>query len=692
MRTLIRNVSGGTVTLPTPYDRILEPGEFAVVEDSVDAVVSYLGVLPRTLKYEAVAEGNAVDMVAGAELAPLIASITGFRLMFRPNGADVGPVIFNTWAPLYAQLVKMRAANEVGTFTIEFDDGPDQDMIVIPSDGQTYDMTRTEWVNAATSSFPSVNVGDEIGDDITIIGLTRISNLFIISDQGDSTNPPIVMTDGSGDGLTLKLDDGAILFGTGIVRAPGGVGEMILIAGDFTWIGYGVGPAVFVDDDAELAIRLVGERSILSNNALYSATGGWDEFGVEVYSPSAVWSVDQPGFFGFTDITTLVYNPMVAPPGLTLSPPWALIGTLGIPGSVMQVTGDVDIARYPPPAHAYNKGEIFAVKRTDGGTAPITLLQNAWNDTIDGDFEFTIMGSRAWAVLASDGVSNWNVLSAGPSVFSTSGQPPGADLYGVGDPNDSVVVVVTEAQVGTFYRELGTSRRWYRYGFNTYNWRPIEMDPQDGFLCKHLPDSEYSLSGITSTTGTATALNGGELGHPGVWTLGVSAVATPDRARYFKAGGGSPAQGLVPGAGKIFMFEQLQIPLLPDGVQNFSFRSLGMDELNAADPQNGIWMEVNLGVNGSTNWFLCAANAGTRTRIDLGIPPTPGLWTTIAIIVDAGNNFADALIDGTLFGTISTNLPTIGFAMNDQLVKTLGAVARTVKVDWYHLAVLTSRQ
>jgi len=271
---------------------------------------------------------------------------------------------------------------------------------------------------------------------------------------------------------------------------------------------------------------------------------------------------------------------------------------------------------------------------------------------------------------------------------------PASMLSGASAPDEALVA----AAIGTHYWQIGTSIIWVKYGPNDYNWRPLSCDPMDGAVrAGLLADAEFSVTNYTSTAGTATAANsGGEPGRLSVFVFSVTSNVTPDRTRNFFAGGGSPAQGIVPGGGAIYMFKSIKIPTLSDGANAFQLRLLGGDSLVATANLNGVWIENDFAAYGDNNWRGRTCLGGVNSTVDLGVAPTAGAWTKIGAVINSLGTLATFLVDDVAVGTLATNIPVAaanGFALQDIFFKTTGAAGvLTYQHDYYYSAMLSSAQ
>jgi hypothetical protein len=91
------------------------------------------------------------------------------------------------------------------------------------------------------------------------------------------------------------------------------------------------------------------------------------------------------------------------------------------------------------------------------------------------------------------------------------------------------------------------------------------------------------------------------------------------------------------------------------------------------------------------NWFFVCSNGTTETAIDTGVASTLGVYRSHRIVVAADLSSATAYMDGSLVGTITTNLPTTSQSMmlgqNNVRTSTTGT-AVGVRVDSMYIRMM----
>jgi len=194
---------------------------------------------------------------------------------------------------------------------------------------------------------------------------------------------------------------------------------------------------------------------------------------------------------------------------------------------------------------------------------------------------------------------------------------------------------------------------------------------------------------IATGGGTNTAGSALGNGHPGTITQSVATLAV-DGAAVVCAGASGTAGVIFFGGGVVTWEAIHNIPTLSDGVDRIDLRVGMHDGAGVAQPTDGVYLEYSLALNASQNYFLCAASGGVRTKTDTGIIAVAGSTRKAIITVNAAGTSVTVTIDGVAgAAAVVANIPTaVGnntFAANLQLVKALGAAARTVIHDYYNL-------
>jgi hypothetical protein len=193
----------------------------------------------------------------------------------------------------------------------------------------------------------------------------------------------------------------------------------------------------------------------------------------------------------------------------------------------------------------------------------------------------------------------------------------------------------------------------------------------------------YSVTAVSGTGAIASAAP--TAGRQGVISLSVSAVADAAAPRA------DSATSVLLGSGKVYFEAAAAISTSEDGVNRFSTRA-GLGDVTAGDFVDGVYFESSLAGNGSVNWFRCTASNSVRTKTDTSVAATGGgTYQRLRWRANAAGSQVDYWVDDVSVGSNTTNIPTA--AGRDcgpilQAIKTLGAAARTVLVDYADWAFL----
>jgi hypothetical protein len=211
-------------------------------------------------------------------------------LTFRPGSVDTGPVVFNAWAPLYAQLVALRTdpvIDDSGLFTIIMDDN--DGAVVIPAGAYDMDRTRWEGVRGFSTSGPSVTMAE--GSSVT--NLLSITGCAVRQTSGNTT-PNITITAGQ----TLSL------YATTMIGPGSGTSQLLFSTGgatlrlsDDTTIQSGDGTQVIlIDAGSTLTVLIDGALAQLLGGTIVG--DGTTFLNVFIRSEGGIFSWPQIDFAG----------------------------------------------------------------------------------------------------------------------------------------------------------------------------------------------------------------------------------------------------------------------------------------------------------------------------------------------------------------------------------------------------------
>ncbi len=137
--------------------------------------------------------------------------------------------------------------------------------------------------------------------------------------------------------------------------------------------------------------------------------------------------------------------------------------------------------------------------------------------------------------------------------------------------------------------------------------------------------------------------------------------------------------------GGVAMFEMLvRIPTLSVVAQEYIIRLGFGDLVTGADHVDGIYFEYNRLTN--VNWLLKTANNSVRTSTDSTVAVAAGAWIKLKAIVNNNGTNVDYYINGTLVGSVTTNIPTTVARVSGPtliIVKSAGTTGLTMLVDYF---------
>lgn len=137
--------------------------------------------------------------------------------------------------------------------------------------------------------------------------------------------------------------------------------------------------------------------------------------------------------------------------------------------------------------------------------------------------------------------------------------------------------------------------------------------------------------------------------------------------------------------GGVATFETaIYIPTLSDASNEYSIR-VGMgDVVTGADFVDGVYFEYVRTT--SVNWSLKTALNSARTLVDSTVAVAAGAWIKLKAVVNDNGTNVDYYINGTLVGSVTTNIPvTVARVCSPALViaKSVGTTARTMLADYF---------
>jgi hypothetical protein len=326
---------------------------------------------------------------------------------FKPGGGGVGPVEYQDWAALEAAKEAHRVDNPGSSYIIEVDD-----TVVSPA------------VMPAGGPYNLVNCKLRGGDKVTELDLAigssatgfrhveknlTIQNRTLTPFDSSLANNDIIVID---LGCAVTSKDGSAAVWDASSLAPGEA--VSILANRVSHIGGGgtsSAPILTGFAANTICVSVLGVGSSLQNESIVGASGA---FLLQRYSSPVQWAL-QTSWLG-TEMAPTLYNS----PGFLPNPFRAAAATASITlafgewgrfdvsgGAVSQDMPSINAANA---SRMYPGGLVMVSEVTN--TAGLTLNASS-GDTINGSASFAVPAG-ATAILASDGVSDWRIISVYP--------------------------------------------------------------------------------------------------------------------------------------------------------------------------------------------------------------------------------------------------------------------------------------
>jgi hypothetical protein len=368
-------------------------------------------------------------------------------LVFKPGSGETGPVIFDTWAGLYAQLTTLRAtANGGGCYTIQFDSSTAADFFGTTIPAGAYDMTGVSWEgtnvgNAIGGTPPTAAV---IAEGATFTGGPLRFEALLLFSRATAT-PPFTITNTATD--TVELINVIIQTETSPIPvfnvSGGGFLQLHLTFTDFAG---GTGkPTLEVGASSAANLRL-GPGAVVEANAFITTGDGG--IGITLDASTANYSEDQPLATGaaiapdgdVNDTITRHFTTDVQVANADVFPQQlALFNASG---------GSLPVAQLPQALLSDNRYKWVLIKETSGQPSSSAdgsmgvVIQPFAGDSIDGVPGAALLLPGAQVAYLSRGNGNWN------SAWKTAGVPEKVFASVVINPNGGVEQRVAFFNVG----------------------------------------------------------------------------------------------------------------------------------------------------------------------------------------------------------------------------------------------------
>lgn len=238
-------------------------------------LLTYWCTPQRVFGSNATQQLSPAPFVVGGSAGTGVADASSLVLQFQPGGTGTGPVVFNSFADLYAELVSLRTANGGGKYAI----GYDSSLAAVTVPAGTYNLTNVDQIglggrqvaisyadgtvftgarkwkdllvtNLNTTTAP---ITDPVNDDQFVLDNTvwqtttgiNIAMVAYTLNGGGNTNVTVWLTEGSAIGgsetgrvfatngsnqLRLKLDSSSSIAVPAAVQSTGGTPVLVVTA------------------------------------------------------------------------------------------------------------------------------------------------------------------------------------------------------------------------------------------------------------------------------------------------------------------------------------------------------------------------------------------------------------------------------------------------------------------------------
>ncbi len=339
------------------------------------------------------------------------AAIAGLALIYQPGGGQAGPVVYDTWAALMAQLAVLRtASNNDGLYTIQFDDSFTSPAVVPAG---AYDMSDVTWR------------GDDLGFGVFVdiapgATFTRLRNFQYNLNITNNNTTGVACSDLiDGDIVTIEncTIDG-INTAQPFYRMTGAGTVIVNLLGQASIGLSGAGTGRIFDVTTTGSLFIFSEGLVnVGTAALQGAAGATLQIAInslESYPTTlSGWSgtiteprLDIPPSLRPTPFLDAVL--LTAPTAATFSR-WLRFNAAGASGAaVTQTLPDISTATGSLRAPGCFVLISEESPGTDGGRV---IVQPAAGDTINGSTTSYIIPPQSSVLFISDGIDNWRAVA-----------------------------------------------------------------------------------------------------------------------------------------------------------------------------------------------------------------------------------------------------------------------------------------
>lgn len=187
-------------------------------------------------------------------------------------------------------------------------------------------------------------------------------------------------------------------------------------------------------------------------------------------------------------------------------------------------------------------------------------------------------------------------------------------------------------------------------------------------------------------TGNSTTALAGETRRTGIIQLNAGTTAGGRNGLYLGTSGAGHTL-LMNGTGMSVNWKSRM--RLTGTLTTFEMMIAGLGDVQTAvgDQTNGIYFQLLGDTTPDTNWFLVAANGGTRTRLNTGIAYSSTAWHDFEFSYTVGSGTITGYIDGASIGTISTNIPTVACSPTYKVDSIAGGSNVFLDIDIFRMQV-----
>ncbi len=200
-----------------------------------------------------------------------------------------------------------------------------------------------------------------------------------------------------------------------------------------------------------------------------------------------------------------------------------------------------------------------------------------------------------------------------------------------------------------------------------------------------------------SSTGTgADVSTTAEAGHPGIVDLGAGTAAAARSAIYL--GDSATLFNFLLSATQNQIDQEWLIRLNANSLAAANNERLvvgwgvGFDGSAGVELTSGVYLELD--PNNSANFQLVTANSNTRTRTNSTIAATSDAWLRIGLRMTypGGTPTASLLINGTVRGTATANIPTVPVGIGARIDANVTSNEARLQLDYCRVTQVTAKE